>query len=203
MNTEDKTLELTASMPVGASEIDSLRVILAAKADEGGLVDVAYRTIDSPLGTLLLAATDRGLVRVAYEREEFDSVLGAIADRVSPRILRTPARLDEAARELDEYFSGGRTTFDLPLDHALSSGFRAQVHRSLPTIGYGRTASYGDIAALVGRPKAVRAVGTACATNPLPIVVPCHRVVRSDGSLGQYVGGVDAKTTLLTMEGAA
>lgn len=202
-NHDDSALDLTASLPVSANELDSLRSKLAAKAEQDGLIDVAYRTIDSPLGTLLLAATERGLVRVAYEREEFERVLDTIATRVGSRILRTPTRLDEAARELDEYFTGRRTTFDLRLDHALSSGFRAEVQRSLPSIGYGHTASYSDIAALVGRPKAVRAVGTACATNPLPIVVPCHRVVRSDGSYGQYVGGVDAKTTLLTMEGAA
>lgn len=203
MGTTGKTFDLTAALPVAADEIDSLRSRLALAADQDGLLDVTYRTIGSPLGALLLAATERGLVRVAYEREDFDRVLGTIADRVSPRILRSTARLDDAARELDEYFASHRTTFDLPLDHALSSGFRAEVQRSLPSIGYGRTASYGEVATLVGRPKAVRAVGTACATNPLPIVVPCHRVVRSDGSLGQYVGGVDAKTTLLTMEGAA
>ncbi|MFC6705312.1 methylated-DNA--[protein]-cysteine S-methyltransferase [Flexivirga alba] len=204
MNTNDTpALDLSAALPVKPEELDTLRDRLARAADQDGLLDVTYRTIDSPLGTLLLAATERGLVRVAYEREEFERVLDTIAQRVSSRILRTPARLDAVARELDEYFTGRRTTFDLALDHSLSSGFRAEVQRSLPTIGYGHTASYGDIATLVGRPRAVRAVGTACATNPLPIVVPCHRVVRSDGSYGGYVGGVDAKTTLLTMEGAA
>lgn len=167
------------------------------------LLDVTYRTISTPVGTLLLAATERGLVRVAYEREEFERVLDTIAQRVTSRIVRSRARLDVVARELDEYFTGRRTTFDLALDHSLSSGFRAEVQRSLPSIAYGRTASYGDIATLVGRPRAGRAVGTACALNPLPIVVPCHRVVRGDGSYGGYVGGVDAKTTLLTMEGPA
>ncbi|MBB2894211.1 methylated-DNA--[protein]-cysteine S-methyltransferase [Flexivirga oryzae] len=204
MNTHDNpALDLASALPVHTDELDLLRSRLAERAGHDGLLDVAYRTIDTPLGPLLLAATDRGLVRVAYEREEFEQVLDTIARRVSPRILRTPARLDEVARELDEYFAGHRRTFDLALDHSLSAGFRAEVHRNLPTIGYGRTASYGEVAALVGRPRAVRAVGTACATNPLPIVVPCHRVVRSDGSLGGYVGGVEAKTTLLTLEGAA
>ncbi|GGB27996.1 methylated-DNA--protein-cysteine methyltransferase [Flexivirga endophytica] len=195
--------DLASALTVGADEMDSLRSELARRAADDNLLDVTYRTIDTPLGQLLLAATERGLVRVAYEREEFDRVLDTIAQRVSARILRTPARLDDVARELDEYFTGRRTTFDLALDHSLSSGFRAEVQRSLPSIAYGHTASYGEIAALVGRPRAVRAVGTACATNPLPIVVPCHRVVRSDGSYGGYVGGVDAKTKLLTMEGAA
>lgn len=204
MNTHDNpALDMVSALPVHTDELESLRSRLAERAGHDGLLDVAYRTIDTPLGTLLLAATDRGLVRVAYEREQFERVLDTIARRVSPRILRTPARLDEVARELDEYFTGHRRTFDLALDHSLSAGFRAEVHRNLPTIGYGHTASYGEVAALVGRPRAVRAVGTACATNPLPIVVPCHRVVRSDGSLGGYVGGVEAKTTLLTLEGAA
>lgn len=204
MNTKNtQALDLSAALPVSPSELDVLRDRLARTADQDGLLDVTYRTLDTPLGTLLIAATERGLVRVAYEREEFDRVLETIAQRVGPRIVRTPARLDAVARELDEYFTGRRTTFDLALDHSLSSGFRAEVQRSLPTIAYGHTASYGDIATLVGRPRAVRAVGTACATNPLPIVVPCHRVVRSDGSYGGYVGGVEAKTTLLTMEGAA
>ena len=204
MNTYDTSaFDLSAALPVQPEELDALRARLARAADRDGLLDVTYRTIDSPLGALLIAATERGLVRVAYEREEFERVLDTIAQRISARVLRTPERLDEVARELDEYFTGRRTTFDLALDHSLSSGFRAEVQRSLPTIAYGHTASYGDVAALVGRPRAVRAVGTACATNPLPIVVPCHRVVRSDGSLGGYVGGVDAKTTLLTMEGAA
>jgi methylated-DNA-[protein]-cysteine S-methyltransferase len=204
MNTENtRALDLSAALPVSASELTALRDRLARTADQDGLLDVTYRTVDTPLGTLLVAATERGLVRVAFEREEFDRVLETIAQRVGSRIVRTHARLDAVVRELDEYFTGRRTNFNLALDHSLSSGFRAEVQRSLPTIGYGHTASYGDIAALVGRPRAVRAVGSACATNPLPIVVPCHRVVRSDGSCGGYVGGTEAKTRLLTMEGAA
>lgn len=202
-NPTTAALDVTTALPVPAGHMALLREHLASNADVNGCLDVAYRTVDSPLGVLLIAATERGLVRVAYEREQFEQVLDTIANRISPRILAAPARLDAAARELDQYFTGRRTTFDLALDHALSSGFRAEVQRRLPQIAYGRTATYGDIAALVGRPRAVRAVGTACATNPLPIVVPCHRVVRSDGSFGGYVGGADAKTALLTMEGAA
>lgn len=194
------SFDLDTVLPVSADHLATLHERLTARAEADGTLDIAYRTVDSPLGPLLLAATPRGLVRVAFEREEFDQVLQTLAGRVSPRILRTRARLDAVARELDEYFHGRRTAFDLPLDHALSSGFRAQVQRHLPEIGYGRTMSYAEVAALVGRPRAVRAVGTACATNPLPIVVPCHRVVRSDGSYGGYVGGVDAKTSLLTLE---
>src|SRR5674476_1106163 len=129
-------------------------------------------------------------------------VLQSLADRVSPRILNTPKRLDVAAREIDEYFGGARQHFDLPLDFRLTTGFRRQILAHLSDIGYGQTASYGSVAAAAGSPKAVRAVGTACANNPLPVVVPCHRVVRSDGSLGGYLGGLAAKQLLLTMEAA-
>src|SRR5262249_5480350 len=132
-----------------------------------------------------------------------DRVLHDLSDRVSPRILNASERLDPVARELDEYFARRRERFDLPLDWQLTRGFRGTVLHQLPEIGYGHTARYGAIARLAGNPKAVRAVGSACATNPLPIVVPCHRVVRSDGSLSGYVGGVDAKRTLLSLEAAA
>lgn len=168
-----------------------------------GILDLAYTTIDTPIGSLLLAATEQGLVRVAFEREGFDSVLESLATRISPRILHAPKRLDAAARELEEYFAGRRTGFDLPLDFALSSGFRQVVQRHLSDIAYGHTESYKEVAELVGNPKAVRAVGSACATNPLPIVVPCHRVLRTDGALGGYLGGLDAKMALLTLERAA
>jgi len=139
---------------------------------------------------------------VAYAREDHDAVLQVLADKVSPRILHVPARLDLAARELEEYFAGRRRGFDLPLDWRLSAGFRRTVLTRLAEIGYGQTASYAAVAQLAGNPKAVRAVGTACATNPIPVVVPCHRVVRSDGTMGGYLGGADAKRTLLTLEAA-
>jgi methylated-DNA-[protein]-cysteine S-methyltransferase len=143
-----------------------------------------------------------GVVRVAYAIEDHDRVLDALSQRISPRVLRAPKRLDTAARELEEYFSGRRQVFDLPLDLSLSKGFQQLVQRHLPGIGYGQTRSYGQIAELVGNPKAVRAVGTACATNPVPVVVPCHRVVRADGTAGGYVGGPQAKATLLSLEAA-
>ena len=185
---------------VEASDLASLQARLAAKASDQGVIDVAYRTFDSPLGPLLLAATDAGLVRVAFELEDFDAVLESIAAKVSPRVLQAPRRLDGIAVQLDEYFSGARHMFDVPLDYALSSGFRNTVQRYLRRIDYGRTQSYKQVAERVGNPNAVRAVGTACATNPLPVVVPCHRVLRSDGSLGGYIGGLDAKRTLLALE---
>jgi methylated-DNA-[protein]-cysteine S-methyltransferase len=173
---------------------------LEGAAEQDALLDVAYRTVDSPVGPLLLAATERGIVRVAYDVEDHDQVLDVLAHKLSPRVLRAPKRLDGAARELDEYFGGRRQSFGLPLDRSLSKGFRLLVQQHLPEIGYGQTLSYRQVAELVGNPKAVRAVATACATNPLPVLVPCHRVVRSDGTSGDYVGGAAAKTTLLTLE---
>jgi methylated-DNA-[protein]-cysteine S-methyltransferase len=186
--------------PPGEEEFASLYARLVAQAEDEGLLDVAYRTLDTPVGTLLLAATPSGLVRVAYEREDLDAVLASLAGKISPRILRTPRRLDEAAQQLEEYFAGQRRTFDLPLDLRLSAGFRRSVLTYLPAIDYGATASYQSVAAAVNNPKAVRAVGTACATNPLPVVIPCHRVIRSDGQLGAYLGGPEIKHQLLEME---
>jgi methylated-DNA-[protein]-cysteine S-methyltransferase len=185
---------------------EHLRVLqarLAAAAQTEGILDVAYRTLDSPVGSLLLAATEAGLVRVAYASENHDTVLQTLSDRISPRILNAPVRLDTVARELNEYFDGQRHGFDMPLDWRLSAGFRRTVLHRLPEIGYGHTASYAAVARLAGNPRAIRAVATACATNPLPVVVPCHRVVRSDGGMGGYLGGVEAKRTLLSLEAAA
>lgn len=176
---------------------------LAQAAARDGLLDVAYRELDTPVGSLLLAATEQGLVRVAYEVQDHDQVLASLAQTVSPRILRAPARLDPVARQLEEYFGGGRQRFDVPLDFRLADGFRRSVLRHLPDIGYGHTESYAQVATAAGSPRAVRAVGTACARNPLPVVVPCHRVIRSDGTLGQYAGGAAAKEILLHLEGAA
>jgi methylated-DNA-[protein]-cysteine S-methyltransferase len=189
--------------PTDPDTLSRLRHRLGQAAEAAGLLDVAYTTIDSPVGGLLLAATPRGLVRVAYEIEDHDDVLDTLSQRLSRRVLRAPGRLDQAARQLDEYFSRQRRVFDLPLDLSLSAGFRQLVQRHLPDIGYGQTRTYGQVAALVGNPKAVRAVGTACATNPLPLVVPCHRVLRTDGTLGGYVGGSVAKRALLSLEAAA
>ena len=173
---------------------------LEREATTDELLDVAYRTVDSPVGPLLLAATTVGLVRVAYDVEDHDAVLTKLASAVSPRVLRAPARLDDTARQLDDYFAKRRTDFEVPVDLRLTEGFRRNVIEHLRDIGYGRRESYAEVAAAVGSPRAVRAVGTACAHNPLPVVIPCHRVVRSDGSTGQYVGGAAAKTALLDLE---
>ena len=174
---------------------------LERAAQDADLLDVAYRTLDTAVGRLLLARTPLGLVRVAFLDVDGDA-LATLAQRISPRILHAPALLDDAATEIDEYLAGRRTAFDLPLDLRLAEGFRRQVVEHLREIGYGRRESYATVAAAVGNPKAVRAVGTACARNPLPLVIPCHRVVRTDGSIGQYAGGPAAKSALLELEAA-
>lgn len=183
-----------------AASLTALHADLVARAERLGLLDIAYDTVDSPVGPLLVAATERGLVRVAYAIEDHDRVLTQLASVVSARMLRSRRRLEPTSRQLDEYFRGSRTSFSVPLDLRLTSGFRRVVIENLHRISYGSTSSYAGVAADVGNARAVRAVGTACATNPLPIVVPCHRVIRSDGSFGQYIGGVDAKRRLLDLE---
>lgn len=176
---------------------------LARRAVEEGLVDVAFERHDTPLGPILVGATDAGVVRIGLPSEDGDDVLGELARRISARVLG--ARRDSVTRarhQLDEYFAGRRTTFDVPLDWQLAHGFRREVLRATAAIPYGRTASYRDVATEAGSPGAVRAAGTALATNPLPIIVPCHRVLRTGGALGSYRGGVEAKARLLELESA-
>jgi methylated-DNA-[protein]-cysteine S-methyltransferase len=172
-----------------------------ARAEAEGLVDVAYATADSPIGPLLVAATDAGLVRLGFQGEDADAILEDLAARIAPRVVASPTRLDAVRRELDEYFDGRRDHFDLPLDWRLSHGFRRTVLEHLyADVPYGRTVSYLELATIVGNPKASRAVGTAMATNPIPIVVPCHRVLRTGGQLGGYGGGLPVKIKLLELE---
>ena len=172
-----------------------------ARAEAEDLVDVAYATADSPIGPLLVAATPAGLVRLGFQGEDRDAILVDLADRVSPRVLEAPGRLDDARRQLDEYFEGRRDHFDVAVDWQLSRGFRRTVlERLYADVGYGRTVSYLELATMVGNPKASRAVGTAMATNPIPIVVPCHRVLRTGGQLGGYGGGLPVKVKLLELE---
>jgi methylated-DNA-[protein]-cysteine S-methyltransferase len=171
------------------------------RAEREGLVDVAYARVDTPIGRLLLASTAAGLVRLGFEREDLDLVLEELARRITPRVVEAPGRLDEARREIDEYFEGRRDHFELPLDWRLSSGFRRTVLEHLYSdVPYGHTVSYLQLATIVGNPKASRAVGTAMATNPIPIVVPCHRVLRTGGHLGGYGGGLETKVKLLALE---
>ncbi len=201
-STYPRPADLPGAFPVSDTDLAALHDRLAARAEAAGLLDMAYRTIASPVGPLLLVATPAGLVRVAFASEDHDQVLAVLASQISPRILNAPGRLDDAARQLDEYFGRARRVFDLPLDFRLATGFRRAVLSQLPTIGYGQTASYAQVAEAAGRPRAVRAAGTACARNPLPVVVPCHRVIRSDGSPGAYRGGPAAKQLLLKLEAA-
>ncbi|HEX8959212.1 MAG TPA: methylated-DNA--[protein]-cysteine S-methyltransferase [Solirubrobacterales bacterium] len=175
---------------------------LADRAAAEGLLDVAYATMDSPFGPLLLAATPRGLVRVNLPAYDPDETLEELAARISPRVLEAPARLDDVRRQLDLYFVGKLTRFDLPLDWQLTSGFQARVQHAIARIPYGQTRSYTDLARSAGNERAVRAAGTACGSNPIPIVVPCHRVLRTGGALGGYGGGLPMKRALLELEGS-
>ena len=174
---------------------------LAERAAAEGLLDVAYTTTDSPFGPLLLATTPRGLVRVGLPNQDADELLVDLAARVSPRVLEAPAALDAARRELDLYFEGKLTEFDLPLDWRLSKDFRQRVLRAIAEIPYGQTRSYTEMAKRAGNERAVRAAGTACGSNPLPLLVPCHRVLRTGGALGGYGGGLPMKESLLRLEG--
>ncbi|OBI94146.1 methylated-DNA--[protein]-cysteine S-methyltransferase [Mycobacterium sp. 1245805.9] len=195
------TTDLTQHYPVDRERLRRLHARLESDAEAGDLLDIAYRTVDSAVGPLLLAATPLGLLRVAFANEDRDSVLQNLSERISPRVLESRARLDPMVRQLDEYFTGRRHSFDVTLDWSLSQGFRRTVLEHLNTeVDYGDTASYAALARLSGSPKAIRAVGTACATNPIPIFVPCHRVIRSDGTMGAYRGGPAAKRVLLELE---
>jgi methylated-DNA-[protein]-cysteine S-methyltransferase len=195
------TQSLTQHFPIEQDHLKRLHARLERDAQAGDLLDIAYRTVDSAVGPLLLAATPLGLLRVAFANEGHDSVLQNLSARVSPRVLEAPTRLDPVARQLEEFFTGRRHRFDVALDWSLSHGFRRTVLEHLNAdIGYGTTTSYAALARRSGSPKAVRAVGTACATNPIPIVVPCHRVIRSDGAIGAYRGGPAAKRVLLDLE---
>ena len=168
-------------------------------ADREGLVDVAYDLTDSPLGELLVAVTERGLCRIAYRP---DDALEELTDDFGARILRLPRRVDPIRRELDEYFEGNRRVFDLELDLTPVAGFNRQALVELAQVPYGELTTYGALAAKIGRPKAARAVGGAMNRNPIPIVLPCHRVVGASGSLVGYAGGLERKETLLRLEGA-
>lgn len=184
-------------MSIDAS-IDRLRERAAAE----GLLDVAYAETDSPFGRLLLATTPRGLVRVGLPNQDPEALLEELAKKVSPRVLEATAPLEQARRELDRYFAGQLENFDLPLDWSLTGGFQAKVQRQINRIPYGQTRTYTEMARRSGNERAVRAAGTACGRNPLPVVVPCHRVLRSGGGLGGYGGGLPMKKALLALESA-
>jgi methylated-DNA-[protein]-cysteine S-methyltransferase len=186
------------------SELDerALAAGLSRRAAETGLLDVAYAETDSPIGELVVFMTSRGLLRVAYADEPIEGVLADVAARISPRILRAPGRTDEARRQLDGYFGLRRRAFDLPIDWSLVRGFATEVLRETAAIPFGDVRTYGQIAARAGSPRAARAAGNALGSNPIPIVVPCHRVLHADGGLGGYSGGLDRKRYLLALEGS-
>jgi len=202
---EDRHLEslLRDVVPASDEEWAAARAGFAARAASEGLVDIAFEDHETPLGRMRINATDTGILRIILPAENAEEVLEDLARKVSGRILgvSTPA-ITTTRRELDEYFDGRRRTFDVPLDWTLTKAFRREVLHATALIPYGETSSYRKVATAAGRPKAVRAAGSALANNPLPILVPCHRVLRSDGALGQYLGGVAAKTQLLTLEKA-
>jgi len=174
---------------------------LAERAASAGLLDVAYTTTDSPFGPLLLATTPRGLVRIGLPNQDADKLLDELATRVSPRVLETAAPFEQTRRELALYFAGELTDFDLPLDWQLSKDFRRRVLRQIARIPYGQTRTYTQMAKGAGNERAVRAAGSACGSNPIPVVVPCHRVLRTSGGLGGYGGGLPMKEELLQLEG--
>jgi methylated-DNA-[protein]-cysteine S-methyltransferase len=182
-------------------DLDRLSAEFSRRAGDAGLIDVAYATVDSPLGPLLAANTDRGLVQLSYPRQDTDAMLERLAARISPRVFEAPERFDPLRRELDEYFEGRRRHFEVPLDWRLTRGFVCTVLKRTNEIPYGETRSYAEVATLAGSPRAFRAAGSALGANPIPIVVPCHRVLRSGGGLGGYGGGLDVKRTLLRLEG--
>jgi methylated-DNA-[protein]-cysteine S-methyltransferase len=195
----ERSLRTAADGHSGSAE-DRARQLIR-RADDEGLLDVAYTEVDTPVGQLVLAATKRGLVRITFPVETTESVLEQLSASISPRVLESPARLDDARRELDRYFEGRLKKFDLPLDWQLTRGFYRKVLRATARIPYGKTRSYTEMAGKAGSPRAVRATGTALGSNPLPIVVPCHRVLRSGGALGGYGGGLEVKQHLLELEG--
>jgi methylated-DNA-[protein]-cysteine S-methyltransferase len=175
---------------------------MTLRAERDGLVDVATGVVPSPFGDLLVAATRRGLVRLAYPNEDRDHALGELARLVSPRILEAPGRTDEIRRELEEYFEGRRHRFGVGVDYALTHGFTRRVLRATARIPFGSVSTYREVAGRAGNERAYRAAGNALGSNPIPIVVPCHRVLHSGGGLGGYTGGLDRKRFLLSLEGA-
>jgi methylated-DNA-[protein]-cysteine S-methyltransferase len=199
--TDDLERRLAAEMDVPAIDTDVLRAAIARRAAEDGLLDVAYGTYESPLGPLTVFVTPRGLVRLSYPGEPIESQLDELAALISPRVMAAPERTDEVRRQLDGYFGGTRRDFELPVDWRLLRGFRGQVLKATARIPFGQVSSYREIATRAGSPNAYRAAGNALGSNPVPIVVPCHRVLHAGGGLGGYTGGLERKRFLLALEG--
>lgn len=193
---------LAEELPAAAFDREAFAVALAARAADAGMVDVAYASVDSPLGRLTVFVSPRGLLRVQYQDEPLDATLQEVADRISPRVLEAPRRTDEVRHELDDYFEGRRRDFSVPVDWRLVRGFATAVLRATAAVPFGALSTYRDVAAAAGSPNAYRAAGNALGSNPVPIVVPCHRIVHADGSLGGYTGGLARKEYLLELEGS-
>jgi methylated-DNA-[protein]-cysteine S-methyltransferase len=200
---EGSDFEVLRRLGAGAEEASRRAASAFTRAAaQRGLIDVAYGYADSPFGPLLVALTRRGLVTLAYPGEDDDVVLERLSWEVSPRVLESAPATDPVRRELDEYFDGRRRRFGVPVDFRLTHGFSERVLRQTARIPYGSVATYRDVATRAGSPRGMRAAGNALASNPIPIVVPCHRVVNTGGGLGGYTGGLDRKVTLLRLEGA-
>jgi methylated-DNA-[protein]-cysteine S-methyltransferase len=193
--------ELAGTRAESERKAEAAAAALAAAAADRGLLDVAVGVVESPVGELTLAVTPRGLAYVAFDDEERDELLARFARELSPRVLEHPAATDEVRRQLEEYFGGSRTRFDLKLDRRLMRGIARDVLAATARVPFGRTTTYGAIADRIGRPRASRAVGNALGSNPIPIVVPCHRVLRAGGDVGGYAGGPERKRRLLRLEG--
>ncbi|MBA2631766.1 MAG: methylated-DNA--[protein]-cysteine S-methyltransferase [Chloroflexi bacterium] len=199
--TDDLERRLAGDAPRATVDLEGLRSAIARRAAADGLLDVAHATYDSPVGPLTVAVTPRGLVRLSYSGESIEAQLDDLAGRISPRILAAPERTDGVRRQLDEYFAGARRAFDLPIDWRLVRGFAGDVLRATARIPFGGVSTYRAVATEAGSPNAYRAAGNALGSNPIPIVVPCHRVLHAGGGLGGYTGGLDRKRFLLTLEG--
>ncbi len=202
MSTEMELKRAAKAATGGRVDLDALSAAIGDRAREEGLLDLAYAEIESPLGDLLAVSTPQGLVHLGYPNRPVDAQLEALAERISPRIVEAPGDLDPLRRELDEYFLGSRRNFDVAVDWQLTSGFVREVLKQTALIPFGETRTYGEMAVSAGSPRAFRAAGSALGANPIPIVVPCHRVLRSGGGLGGYGGGLDVKRELLKLEGA-
>jgi methylated-DNA-[protein]-cysteine S-methyltransferase len=206
--TDRAAVERALKAAGGSMDLDRLARGVSERAENEGLVDVAYTTIDTPFGEMLIAGTERGVLRVAFPHRkgtatrEWEALLDQIAEVVSPRILEAPERLDDVRRQLDAYFEGRLRDFSVPLDWRLTKGFQGKAIHQIARIPYGETISYAELAKRAGNPRAFRAVGTACGANPLPPIVPCHRVLPASGGVGNYGGGPDMKRALLELEGA-
>jgi methylated-DNA-[protein]-cysteine S-methyltransferase len=198
----DLEIAIRESARRGASEAAAAASEFVERASGSGLLDVAYTTVDSPFGTMLVAGTERGILRVAFPHRDHDALLAELASVISPRVLEAPERLDQVRRELDAYFDGKLKRFSVPLDWRLRRGFQKRALRAIARIPYGETRSYGEIAAEAGNARAFRAAGSACGANPLPPIVPCHRVIQAGGEIGNYGGGPEMKERLLRLEGA-